>query len=31
MPDHGPYFELIDYYGLTGNKIAEKVKKFFKS
>jgi len=30
VTDHGPYMELLDYYGLTGNKIAEKVKLFFK-
>ncbi|MHB8278131.1 MAG: transketolase family protein [Candidatus Humimicrobiaceae bacterium] len=29
LPDHGPYMELLEYHGLTGNKIAEKVKIFF--
>jgi len=27
--DHGPYMELMEYHGFTGNKIAEKVKLFF--
>lgn len=31
FPTHGPYMEVLDYHGLTGPKIAEKVKSFLKN